>query len=109
MTGIDRGDCLVPYTRPDGQDAYLDVGTLRPGDLLDPASRWDNIIKPRARDHTIPINWLFFKGDMMIGPTPDHPFEGPWQKVYRVAFTLDLLSLNSSFTQNVMGKAETPS
>jgi hypothetical protein len=103
MASIDR---QVPYTGRDGENAYVDLDTLKPGDLLDPASNWNGIIKPI--DHRIPISWLFFKGNMLMGPTPGHPFEGPWGKPWNVTFSLDLLSLNSTVTQKVMSTKSIP-
>lgn len=104
---IDREDCRIPYTGPDGKDAILDIDSMKPGNFFDPASTWP-ILTSGPQKGAIAIKWLFFKGDMMQNPTALHPFEGPWQKMYKVTFAIDLLNMNSIVVHQVMGKLFPP-
>ena len=71
MSNATDPNCLFTYPYLIGNEQPFDVQVAEPGSFIEP---WNNGTLIRGTNATTP--WLFFKGDMMAGPTPDHPFEG---------------------------------
>ncbi len=90
-------DSQLPITGSAGHEAYFDVDAATPGDFVHPVL-FDDEVWPR--NSTAEMAWIYFKGDPMSGPTPDHPFEDPFEP--STLFNIDLLLADRTTVQNVM-------
>lgn len=90
-------ECKFPITGSGGYEALFDVHSSMPGDFVHPVLFDDEIWPSNTRAE---MAWVFFKGDPMSEPTPQHSFDMPFTP--STLFVIDLLDSANSTVQNVM-------
>lgn len=100
---MDSSECKLPVVGSAGNEAFFDINASTPGDFVHPLLFDDETWSQNA---SVGMAWVYFKGDPMSEPTPEHPLDMPFSP--STLFTIDLLNSTNATLQNVMRESLGP-